>query len=434
MKSLLSCIALVVTLFPSSSRATPGDSLTVVEAVSLVLARNPAVQEASQGVAAANARVDLSRGGYLPSADIDAGYTLLEPIAQIEFGGIGFKLYPANNFDAHIGIRQPLFDFSRTSSQVDLATTGVDLANDARESLRRDLTFRTIETFCTILLLRKSVEVQDEQIRTLNEHLSTTQKKIATGTATQLDALSTQVRVAAAQTVRINLSTSLQRSEIALRRLMSLPQEATLNLHEQFSYDVISLNDDSLTAIALRDRIEEKASQHAIAWAEAQIRVARFSDNPSLKVYAVYGVKNGLMPNLDVLRGNLAAGAELRIPILDGRRATGMEEEAEALLEREHAKERGVDLMIRAEVKQAAAEMRASLEKLGVSRVNIDRADKALENARLRYEAGTVQNIDLLDATTERAQAKLTLLQALYDVVISSYQLRRAVGTTAFGT
>ena len=78
--------------------------------------------------------------------------------------------------------------------------------------------------------------------------------------------------------------------------------------------------------------------------------------------------------------------------------------------------------------------MRSALEKLDVSQVNIDRADKAVENARLRYDAGTVQNIDLLDATTERAQAKLTNLQALYEVVINSYQLRRAIGIQIVGT
>jgi len=64
-----------------------------------------------------------------------------------------------------------------------------------------------------------------------------------------------------------------------------------------------------------------------------------------------------------------------------------------------------------------------------VATVSIERAEKAVENARLRYEAGTVQNLDLLDATTERAQAKLNNLQALYDVVTSGFQLRRAIGS-----
>lgn len=426
--------AFVLFLLPTVAGAAPADSLGVDDAVAIVLARNPSVQQASHAIDAAKARVELSRGGYYPTAAVEASYTLLEPIAAIEFGGISFRLYPANNYDAHVGINQTLFDFSKTGSQVDLATTHVAMAEDSRETLRRDLTFRTIETFYSILLLRKSVEVQDEQVGTLNEHLSTTQKKIASGTATQLDALTTQVRVAAAQTVRINLVNSLRHADIALRRMAAFPQDTMLNLAGEFSYSIPGLNADSLTMIALRERVEEVTANHTIESAEAQLRMARLSDMPSLNAFAVYGVKNGLMPNLDVLRGNLAAGAELKIPILDGKRSSSMMEEAEAQLESARARKRDVDLAVRADIQQAVSEMRSALEKLDVSQVNIDRADKAVENARLRYDAGTVQNIDLLDATTERAQAKLTNLQALYEVVINSYQLRRAIGIQIVGT
>jgi outer membrane protein len=411
--------------------AGTNDSLTVKQAVDLVLERNPAIQEASYSIDAAKTRVDLSRGGYLPTAAVDLSYALLEPVATIEFGGLGFNLYPANNYDAHVGIRQPVFDFSKTGSQVDLAGSRVVLAEDSRATLMRDLAFRTVEAFYGIALLRRSVEVQDEQVRTLTEHLATTQKKIASGTATQLDALTTQVRVAAAQTTKINLENALRKTETAFRKLGALPQDTPLNLRGEFSYTVMALQEDSLMRIALAERVEAKAANHAIESAKAQQRASRLNDMPSLNAFAVYGLKNGFMPNLNVLRGNLAAGAQLTIPILDGRRSSSMEEEATAMLNAAGARKREVDLAIQADVHQAVTEMKAALEKLHISDVNIERADKAVENARLRYEAGAVQNIDMLDAATDRAEAKLTNLQALYDVVITSYQLRRAIGSPA---
>jgi outer membrane protein len=434
MKSLalhISILAIAPLLFRHVAYAGTNDSLTVKQAVDLVLARNPAIEEASHSIDASKARVNLSRGGYLPTAAVDMSYTLIEPVAAIEFGGLDFKLYPANNYDAHIGIRQPVFDFSKTGSQVDLAGSRVVLAEDSRETLMRDLAFRTVEAFYGILLLRRSVEVQDEQVRTLNEHLATTQKKIASGTATQLDALTTQVRVAAAQTTKINLENALRRTEIALRKLAAFPQDTPLNLRGEFSYTVMPLNEDALIPTALAERVEAKTAAHAIESAKAQQRAARLSDRPSLNAFAVYGLKNGFMPNLDVLRGNLAAGAQLTIPILDGSRSSSMEEEAAAMLNAAEARKREVDLAIQADVHQAVTEMKAAIEKLHISDVNIERADKAVENARLRYEAGAVQNIDLLDAATERAEAKLTNLQALYDLVLTSYQLRRAIGSPA---
>jgi outer membrane protein TolC len=49
----------------------------------------------------------------------------------------------------------------------------------------------------------------------------------------------------------------------------------------------------------------------------------------------------------------------------------------------------------------------------------------------LRYDAGTVSNLDLLDAETDLSQAKLNHLQALYDGVMSNLQRRRALGLSA---
>ena len=108
-----------------------------------------------------------------------------------------------------------------------------------------------------------------------------------------------------------------------------------------------------------------------------------------------------------------------------------MEEEALANLHAVEAKKQDIDLTIRAEVQQALSEVNAALEQVQVSEINIRQADLAVQTARLRYDAGAISNLDLLDAETGRAQAKLTNLQALYDYVISSFRLRKAVGSHA---
>ena len=60
--------------------------------------------------------------------------------------------------------------------------------------------------------------------------------------------------------------------------------------------------------------------------------------------------------------------------------------------------------------------------------VNVEQANLALQTAQLRYEAGTVPNLDVLDALANQTQARLTHLQAQYDQMISGFRLRRAIG------
>ena len=84
--------------------------------------------------------------------------------------------------------------------------------------------------------------------------------------------------------------------------------------------------------------------------------------------------------------------------------------------------------MIQADVEQAVTEFRAAAERVSVTEVNIRQAQLAVQTAQLRYEAGTVPNLDVLDALTDQTQARLTNLQARYDEVITGFRLRRAIG------
>ena len=419
----------------SSPAQTRSDSpMTVEDAVALVLAHNPALEESSRAIDASRARAEGSRSAYLPSADVEATYVFLGPVSVFDLPGESIKVFPYNNYDGHVGVRQTLFDFQKTGSQVRLADSRVTLAEDTRDAVKRDLGVRAAETFYAILFLRRSIAVQQEQVRTLGEHLAITRKKAEAGTATQLDELTTQVRVASAQNVEIGLENSLRTAEIAFRRLAALPADAPLDLRGEFSGSAVApASRDSLLKAALAGRIEARSAEDALASARAFRQAAGANDAPSLSASVLYGVKNGYIPNLDVLRGNVVAAVDFRVPIFDGNRTSSMEEEAAAGIHEAESRKQEVALMIQAEVDQAISDLRAANERVGVSQTNIAQADLAAANSRLRYEAGSISNLDLLDAVTAVAQARLTNLQALYDIGEGTIRLRRATGSPVTG-
>jgi outer membrane protein len=409
--------------------AQPHAPLSVQGAVALVLSQNPALAESRHAIDASRARADQSRSGYLPVADAEATYVFLAPVSVFNLPGESIKVFPGNNYDLHVGVRQTIFDFQRTSSQVTLADSRVALAEDSQEALRRDFGVRTAETFYAILLLHRSIEVQDAQVKTLQEHLEITRRKAEAGTATQLDELSTKVRVAAAQNGKISLENNLRNAETAFRELAVLPVNTPLDLQGDFTLKVPPLDRESLLSAALASRIEEKAALDALASARAQQHAASANDAPSLNASVTYGFKNGYIPNIDVLRGNIAAAVGFRLPIFDGNRTRGLEDEADANLRAAESRKQEVDLMVQRDVDQALSGLRAAMERVTISETNINQADLAVKNARLRYEAGSISNLDLLDAETELAQARLTNLQAKYDVVTGMIRLRRATGS-----
>ena len=83
---------------------------------------------------------------------------------------------------------------------------------------------------------------------------------------------------------------------------------------------------------------------------------------------------------------------------------------------------------IKAEIQKAVADIRFSIEKIHTTEAAINQAESALNLAKIRYDAGTVTNLDLLDAETSLAESKLMRLEALYRYILGIYELKQAAG------
>lgn len=409
------------------------DTLTVEQAVQRVVQSHPAVVRASENVQASQARVLQAEAAKSPDAGFEGIYTRIGPVPQLYFPGLGdFKLYPENNYDAHVGGQYTVYDFGKANAAVEAAQSHVQSAHDAVEMTKNGLAYQTIRTFYTILFLQKSIQVTDEQISALNQHLLTTQKKVESGTATSFDVLTTQVRVAAAQNQKAELENTMNQQQIILHQLLGIPSEQRVQLRGEFRMTPVFLNIDSLVQQAFNQRTEMKLAHDAEQSAELQSKAVSYGTMPSLKVNLAYGVKNGYIPNLDVLRGNWVAGVQVQVPIYDGKRTDHQEEEAEAnvLAAQAHVKES--ERQVRGDVERAVGDIQTALNKLQISNLQLEQAKEAVSIARKRYETGSVTNLDLLDAETAESAAQLGNVQALYNYVLSVYELKHATGAALF--
>ena len=428
-----SYVVVLVFVAAGSVHSQSTDSLSVHEAVRQVIDHHPMVEQATHAVEASLARVEQSRSSYYPTSDIGLSYVRLGPVAELAFPGLGeFKLFPENNYDEHISVKQTVYDFGKTSSSVELKQQAVEGLRDNVTLARTSLAFQTIQAFYAILFLRQSADVQQQQIGALNEHLVIARKKVQAGTATDFDLLTTQVRIAAARNRRLDILNELRKQEATFRRLLGLSSDAEIRLRGDFSSSPIPLNMDSLMNVALNQRTELKQARDEEKVAELQERVAASRDMPTVKVNLAYGLKNGYIPNLDVLRGNWVVGLDVDVPIFNGFRTRAEEDEAIAGRLVSEARTSDVERLVRAEVQQAVSDMRTSADKIETSTLQVDQAQQALDIATVRYESGVITNLDLIDAETALAQARLGHLQALFDYVISSTRLGRAVGNRLF--
>ncbi|SYZ72573.1 putative Outer membrane efflux protein [Candidatus Zixiibacteriota bacterium] len=404
------------------------DSLTMEQSIKMVLENHPLVQQAMQAESAAAARTGASRSAYFPDITFSGDYTRLGPVASIELGGEPFDLYPANNYDLHLGLHQTIYDFGKTRVEVDASRSGQKSAADYLTLVKSNLAYQTIAVFNAILILHQNISVLDEQIGALNEHLEVAQKKVQAGTATDYDVLTTKVRIAMAQDEKIDAANALTRQEIIFRQLTGIPQQNPIILKGDFSASETNLNQDSLLTTADSQRPELTLAHDAENVASIQKSLASLGDKPSLAFDFTSGFKNGYVPNLNEWKANYTAGLLLKIPIFSGHKTGFHEKEAEANLYSARARTADVQRQIKSEVEQALAAVNSSREKIQNAELQVRQAQDALTLARARYEAGVITNLDLLDTQTTLSQAKLVHLRAVYNYTVSRNALDRASG------
>ncbi|HVN47226.1 MAG TPA: TolC family protein, partial [Bacteroidota bacterium] len=235
---------ILITLFTLSllQIAFAQDSMTVEQAVQRVLETHPSLQQAAASVHAAEARTAISQSALQPNVSASAQYARIGPIPAFAIPNMGsFILAPENNYDGHISAEYTVYDFGKTNFTIDVAQSRVQSMRDAVELTRTGLALQTIRTFYSLILLQKSLIVQNEQIDALNQHLTLTQKRVDAGSATNFDVLTTQVRVASAQNQKVEIENTIQKQTSVLRELLGLPVGKEFSIRGILSQEHITL-------------------------------------------------------------------------------------------------------------------------------------------------------------------------------------------------
>ena len=407
------------------------DSLTLGGTVQAVLDANPGVTNLTELANATTSRLDQTQAGYLPQITGTATYTHLSPVSHFALNGEQFQFAPNNNFDAHLTAQYELYDFGKRAATTTLSRSQVQTAQDNILVARRDLAFNAAQVYYNILFMRENIRVQDQQIASLVAHRNEMEKRVEAGVSTKFDVTTTDVRITQAQNTKLDLQNQLLNQQVQLARLLHKPQQADIPVKGRLDYNPQPVNLEAELTKAAENRPEVKLSRDAELTADLQAKLLDHSNMPSLGVGAQAGGKNGyILPNVAItsVRFNTVAVAQLSVPIYDGNLNKKKKVEAVANYRAAQAHTADTQDQIRADVRQAINNMEFSQRRFDNAAQQVAQATDALTRAQGRYRYGVGENLDVLDAETQLAQARLARAQAIYNYTLGQYQLRRATG------
>ena len=435
MRIVLVCLIWTVTPVFSQEKST---ELTLQQAIALALDQNAQVLQARETIAGASAKVTESKSAEYPLINTQASYSRMGPIGEytVSIGPtmppISMKFGIENSYSAGVNVQHSLFNWGRTQAGVDMSDAGLRLSETSLELARQSAAYQIIQVYYGILVSKEAIDVLNQSINSLESRLTSLKSRYESGLASNFDLLTMEVQIATVKTRKVETESNLQKLKLLLNRFTGRDLNAPVLLKGSLQYQSPAGDRETLVRTAGSQRKELEQLKHQETMSLAQKDLSNSLDKPNINLSLAWGLRNGIMPNLDVLRGNWNAGIVLAYPLFDGFKTKSQAEQAEVNLHLARMRYDDVRNSISMEVNQALVDIQANEEKIRIEEVKVKQAEEALKIADERHSKGFLSTTDLLDSQSSLDSAKLNLLQAVYNAIVSKYNLDKATGVAPY--
>jgi outer membrane protein TolC len=425
---------------PARAQDVGSYQLTLGDAARLAAERSAPVLEAHSRVEGAWARVRQSTSALLPTLDASvirgartfntASFGLDFPAAPGQepfFDPAGEVVGPVRSADVRASAQVPLLDlaaFGRRRS----ALAGADAAMREEEAVADQAGAQAAMAYVSDIRARAEVEAREQDLGLARELLGVAQGLLDAGVAVALDVTRAQSQVVTIQAQLLSARHRADIAELALRRALRLPADATLELVDDLASATGSdtVTEEEATARALDARSDLATARAYRTAATEGLSAVKAGRLPRLSISAdegTYGKRFGHM--LNTYSWNL----RLSVPLFDGMKRSAQIQEEEARIHE-------MDFRIEDLEADVAFQVRQALLNLSAAREQADAADERLRLAQLevdqeeeRVRAGVSGTADVVRAAMRLNEARTARLD-----VLSALQAARVALAAASGT
>jgi outer membrane protein len=419
--AITALIALCMASLAPAQESRDASSLTLKQAVTIALEKNPERKAALADTKAAAADVKEARSFLLPHLAFsetatrgnDQVYVFGGKLRQQRFTTADFSLNllntppPLNNYSSRLGATWNLFDSFASWRGVNRAERGKDAAEHQLERADQEVVFGVVNAYEGVLLAKKEQAVAEQATKTAQAIFDRSKARVESGVAVESDLLNAQVRLAARKQELIRAQNNLSLARAELARAMGISTDKETEPAETLVER--SLPEKSLHELekkALESRPDLKRIQSEEAAQQQSVAIAKSSFGPRVNAFADWEADN---PTFVSGGGgnNWMAGIEVRMDLFQGGARRAKLQHEQAIQEKVGALKEAARDAIRLEVRRAYYDLDTARQQVEVAKAAIAQAQESLRITQNRYESGVSTITDLLSAeeAANRSQA-----------------------------
>ncbi|MFZ2727334.1 MAG: TolC family protein [Methylococcaceae bacterium] len=408
---------------------------TLIDVVNQALCHNPQTQQAWANARLQAEQVAIAKSAYLPSINLNTSLSQSMnssssslQVTTISNTTSSKSAQPVERITPIINLSYLLYNFGAREAQLKTAQKTLEAANWTHDALLQAVMFSAIQSYYQLFATQAATESALIAEKSSTTILNAAQKRHEIGTSALVDVLLAQTALAQAK-----LNTQKSQGEVQIAKgnlaivlgfdadysLTITPPQLIKPDAEQNHY----IHDLITQAKNLRPDLA--AAEAKIKAAQAGIESAQAGHLPSLSLVGNYAYNVTSLPSQTE---SWTIGMQLNIPLFNGFNTTYQIRSAKEQLAVQQANYTQLEQSVSLEVWQAYQLLMTAYNSFISSEALVASAEQTEKATLGRYNAGVGSMIDLLNAQTSLAGAKMQLIQAQYTWLIQKAQLAKALG------
>jgi len=415
---------------PAEPPTVPPDRpLVLDEAITIGLARHPALSMARHDVTAARGSTLQTRSQFLPSVGLSSDFSRSMSKGSVVVGGVQVPGQTssryATQYATSLRFQQLLFDFGRASDEHRQSRFQEQAATYQLAQTEDDVIDNVCQAFLVLLANKELLEVARFRVRLQEGTVEMTSAQEEEGIVPRADVVKAQSALAASELDVTSAENAVDLSRVALSEAMGIDVRTDYEVAAPGEPEAVELTRDELLNAAMERRPEVLAARAQAGAAKASLAAAQKAHWPSVNGSATYGWRES---NFPPSQDHWSLGVSMDLNVFDGWLSEGRQKQARAQRDAAADAVYLAEQRVAQEVVQSLLDLRTAEEQIAAAQASVASADEDLQLGQGRYVADVGILLEVLDAQTALTAAQADLVQARFLRASAGFALERAIG------
>lgn len=389
----------------------------------------PALSGSITGMYIPGVDVDLTGGGFLPTAESEADALAgnYSGTSNVWSPGLPIAIDNVSMINGGLSIEQPVYTGGKIKNSNKQADAGVAIAGYALNLKYSEIIENTDKAFWNVVMVEENIATAGEYIKMLTELEEQMEAMYEVGLQPASEKLRVSVQKNEAELNFLKAKNGLKISKMYLNQILGQPLNTEIEISHNADVEVNLFDLGNGTSQAANNRGELKILEKQKEISELDAKITRADYLPTVGVsaqYTNYWVKD-LNEEVD-FQPMLAASVS--IPIFKWGQGKKKQRAAQLRIEQAQTNLAHTNDLINLEVMQVRVQVEEAYESIRIAEKSVAEAVESMAETKASFEVGLNTTTEMLNAQAQWVGAKAQLSQAVAEFKVLETRWKRVTG------